>query len=105
MPALQSHFNILWRTAELFRHMKSENVGGLVSMAGSCLFLLGGDTSGIVVSLSFLAAEIILTRFGHTRAGYSGGCILFAFGDALAVTSEGASGNGAFQITLALIAS
>lgn len=83
---------------------RSENVGGLVSMAGSCLFLLGGDASGVIVSASFLIAEIVLTRSGHTRAGYSIGCALFSFGDALAVTSNVAANNSAFQITLAAMA-
>jgi hypothetical protein len=84
--------------------LRSENIGGLVSMAGSCLFLLGGDASGFIVTASFLIAEIVLTRAGHTRAGYSIGCCLFAFGDALAVTSNVAAHNGAFQIALALMA-
>ena len=88
----------------LFAAMKSENIGGLVSMAGSCLFLLGGDSAGIVIALSFLAAEIILTRYGHTRAGYSAGGLLFSFGDALAVISVVASGNKGFQVALALMA-
>jgi len=65
-----------------FAAMKSENIGGLVSMASSCLFLLGGDSAGIVVALSFLIAEIILARYGHTRAGYSAGGLFFSFGDA-----------------------
>ena len=82
----------------------SENIGGLVSMAGSCLFLLGGDTSGIVISVSFLIAEIVLTRWGHLRAGYSFGGALFAFGDAVAVTSNVAADNKAFQIALAAMA-
>jgi hypothetical protein len=82
----------------------SENIGGLVSMAGSCLFLLGGDTSGFIVTASFLVAEIILTRSGHTRSGYSIGCALFSFGDALAVTSNVAAGNSIFQILLAVMA-
>lgn len=46
---------------------RSENIGGLVSMAGSCLFLFGGDASGFLVSASFLVAEIVLTKSGHTR--------------------------------------
>jgi hypothetical protein len=100
-PVQQSRLLRIYRS---FGDMKSENVGGLVSMAGSCLFLLGGDASGVVVSLSFLVAEIILARFGHRRVGYSSGCALFAFGDALAVTSEVASGNQAFQIALAIMA-
>jgi hypothetical protein len=83
---------------------RSENVGGLVSMAGSCLFLLGGDTSGFIITASFLVAEIILTRSGHTRSGYSIGCALFSFGDALAVTSRVAADNSAFQIALAAMA-
>jgi hypothetical protein len=87
-----------------FGEMRSENFGGLVSMVGSCLFLLGGDASGVVISLSFLAAEITLARSGHTRAGYSFGCALFSFGDALATTSQVAHGNPAFQITLAAMA-
>jgi len=82
----------------------SENIGGLVSMAGSCLFLLGGDTSGFIITASFLFAEIILTRSGHTRSGYSIGCALFSFGDALAVTSNVAAGNSIFQILLAVMA-
>jgi hypothetical protein len=82
----------------------SENIGGLVSMAGSCLFLLGGDTSGFIITASFLVAEIILTRSGHTRSGYSVGCALFSFGDALAVTSRVAADNRAFQIALAAMA-
>jgi hypothetical protein len=82
----------------------SENVGGLVSMAGSCLFLLGGDTSGYIITASFLVAEIVLTRSGHTRAGYSIGAALFSFGDALAVTSNVAAHNSAFQIALAAMA-
>src|ERR1700692_1925513 len=94
--------------SESFGHwvegLRSENIGGLVSMAGSCLFLFGGDASGIVVTLSFLVAEIILTRSGHTRSGYSIGCALFSFGDGLAVTSHVAAGNSAFQITLAIMA-
>jgi hypothetical protein len=84
--------------------LKSENIGGLVSMAGSCLFLLGGDTSGFIVTASFLIAEIILTRSGHTRRGYSISCALFSFGDALAVTSQVAARNNAFQIALATMA-
>jgi hypothetical protein len=83
---------------------RSENVGGLVSMAGSCLFLLGGDASGYIITASFLVAEIILTRSGHTRSGYSIGCALFSFGDALAVTSKVAAGNRIFQILLAAMA-
>jgi hypothetical protein len=82
----------------------SENIGGLVSMAGSCLFLLGGDTSGFIITASFLVAEIILTRSGHTRSGYSIGCALFSFGDAVAVTSRVAADNRAFQIALAAMA-
>ena len=95
----------IYRNAvRLFAAMKSENIGGLVSMAGSCLFLLGGDSAGIVIALSFLVAEIILTRYGHTRAGYSAGGLFFSFGDALAVISVVASGNKGFQVTLALMA-
>jgi hypothetical protein len=71
---------------------------------GSCLFLFGGDQTGIVVAASFVVAELILARYGHKRAGYSSGCLLFSFGDALAVTSEIAHGNGGFQITLGLMA-
>jgi hypothetical protein len=82
----------------------SENIGGLVSMAGSCLFLLGGDTSGFIITASFLVAEIILTRSGHTRSGYSIGCALFSFGDAVAITSKVAADNRAFQIALAAMA-
>jgi hypothetical protein len=95
---------ILQNALRPFAAMKSENIGGLVSMAGSCLFLLGGDTAGIAISLSFLIAEIILTRYGHTRAGYSAGGLLFSFGDALAVVSAVASGNKGFQIALGLMA-
>jgi hypothetical protein len=84
--------------------MHSENVGGLVSMAGSCLFLLGGDLTGFLVTLSFLIAEIVLTRSGHTRSGYSIGCALFALGDALAMIAEVARGNSVFQITLGAMA-
>lgn len=87
-----------------FEGMKSENVGGLVSMAGSCLFLLGGDRIGFFVAFFFLIAEVILARFGHTRAGYSAGCLLFAYGDGLAVASEVARGNGVFQISLGIMA-
>jgi hypothetical protein len=83
---------------------RSENIGGLVSMAGSCLFLLGGDKSGFIITASFLVAEIILTRSGHTRSGYSIGCALFSFGDAVAVTSNVAADNSAFQIALAAMA-
>lgn len=86
------------------RGLRSENIGGLVSMAGSCLFLFGGDTSGFIVTASFLVSEIVLTRWGHTRAGYSLGCALFAFGDALAVTSNVAAHNNVFQIALAAMA-
>src|SRR5215472_17603779 len=88
-PAMEpSRITRIYRNAvRLFAAMKSENIGGLVSMAGSCLFLLGGDSAGIVIALSFLAAEIILTRYGHTRAGYSAGGLLFSFGDALAMIS------------------
>jgi hypothetical protein len=92
------------QTAEAFRHARSENIGGLLSMAGSSLFLFGGNATGVLIALSFLFAEIILTRFGHTRGGYSGGCLLFASGDAVAVTSDIASGNGAFQAMLAIMA-
>src|SRR5882724_904529 len=90
--------------ARPFAAMKSENIGGIVSMAGSCLFLLGGDSTGLAVSLCFLIAEIILTRYGHTRAGYSGGGLLFSLGDALAAVSAVASGNRGFQIALVLMA-
>lgn len=82
-------------------NMKSENWGGLVSMAGSSLFALGGDASGALVTASFLAAEIVLTRWGHTRPGYSGGAALFALGDALATVSNVAHGNHTFQLALA----
>jgi hypothetical protein len=50
-----SRITRIYRNAvRLFAAMKSENIGGLVSMAGSCLFLLGGDSAGIIVALSFL---------------------------------------------------
>lgn len=78
----------------------SENIGGVVSMAGSSLFTLGGDLTGITVTASFLVAEAILTRWGHTRAGYSAGAALFAIGDGLATLSNVADGNHAFQIAL-----
>jgi hypothetical protein len=84
--------------------MHSENFGGLVSMLGSCLFLFGGDTTGSLVTLSFVVAEIVLARSGHTRSGYSTGCALFALGDALAVMAEVARENSAFQITLGAMA-
>jgi hypothetical protein len=105
-PAMQpSRITRIYRNAvRPFAAMKSENIGGLVSMAGSCLFLLGGDSAGIVIALSFLVAEIILTRYGHTRAGYSAGGLFFSFGDALAMISVVASGNKGFQVTLALMA-
>jgi hypothetical protein len=104
-PVPQNRFQRLYRDlGSPLGDMKSENIGGLVSMAGSCLFLLGGDATGIVVSLCFLVAEIIFARFGHTRAGYSSGCLLFSYGDALAMTSEVAHGNRAFQITLFIMA-
>ncbi|QPF88512.1 hypothetical protein [Bradyrhizobium commune] len=105
-PAIESSWvrRIRDNAFRLLAAMKSENIGGLVSMAGSSLFLFGGDSAGIVISLSFLVAEIILTRYGHTRAGYSAGGLLFSFGDALAVISTVASGNAGFQIALALMA-
>lgn len=96
--------SIFCKIRQILAGLHSENIGGLVSMAGSCLFLLGGDASGLIVAASFLAAEIVLTRSGHTRTGYSIGCALFSFGDALAVTSEVASGNNAFQIALSAMA-
>jgi hypothetical protein len=105
--ALQIPLRLSWfsRTAGSFlRNLQSENIGGLVSMLGSCLFLFGGDGAGVVVTLSFLAAEVILTRAGHLRVGYSLGCLLFALGDALAVTTMAAHGNRAFQTTLAVMA-
>jgi hypothetical protein len=84
--------------------MRSENIGGLISMAGSALFLAGGDPTGIAVAASFLIAEIILTLYGHRRAGYSVGCALFAFGDLLAVTSALTLDNVAFQFALVAMA-
>jgi hypothetical protein len=101
----KSHFERFCQNAgRLLAEMKSENVGGLLSMAGSCLFLLGGDANGVIVTLSFLAAEVVLARYGHLRGGYSAGCAFFAFGDALAVSSEIARGNFLFQATLAIMA-
>ena len=88
----------------LLAGMHSENIGGLVSMIGSCLFLFGGDTTGFLVTFSFLVAEIVLARSGHTRSGYSIGCALFALGDALAVMAEVSSENTALQITLGAMA-
>lgn len=73
-------------------------------MLGSLLFVLGGDSFGLAVAVSFLFAEIVLTRYGHTRAGYSIGCLFFAFGDVIAIWSEVARDNSAFQITLAAMA-
>jgi hypothetical protein len=104
-PVQPSRFGHAHRLlGRLFGGLKSENVGGLVSMAGSSLFLLGGDASGVVVAVSFLAAELVLARFGHRRAGYSAGCFLFAFGDTVAVSSELARGNATFQVTLLVMA-
>ena len=103
--ARKSYFERICRGAgRSLAEMKSENIGGLLSMTGSCLFLLGGDTNGIVVTLSFLAAEVVLARYGHARTGYSFGCAFFAFGDTLAVWSEIASGNSLFQAALAVMA-
>ena len=84
--------------------LKSENVGGLVSMAGSCLFIVGGDSSGLLVTFSFICAEIVLARYGHYRSGYSIGCLLFSIGDVLAINSEVAKGNHEFQIVLGIMA-
>ena len=75
-----------------------------ISKHGRTLLEECGDSAGIVIALSFLVAEIILTRYGHTRAGYSAGGLFFSFGDALAVISVVASGNKGFQVTLALMA-
>jgi len=105
LPTQILHLQRIARAA--LRHLagpRSENVGGLVSMLGSCLFLLGGDVSSVAVSASFLVAELILTRTGHTRAGYSIGCALFSLGDALAVMTSVAQDNGAFQATLVAMA-
>lgn len=106
MPSVRKrHFERFCQSAgRSLAEMKSENIGGLLSMAGSCLFLFGGDANGVIVTLSFLAAEVVLVRYGHLRAGYSAGCAFFAFGDALAVSSEIASGNFLFQATLAIMA-
>lgn len=83
---------------------RSENFGGLISLIGSCVFLLGGDTTGVIVTSIFLTAEIVFTRFGHSREGYSVGCLLICFGDALAARSAIANSNEAFQFALTAMA-
>jgi hypothetical protein len=79
---------------------RSENYGGLVSLVGSCVFLFGGDATGVYTTFIFLFAEIVFTRFGHSRKGYSIGCMLISFGDVLAAKSAIANDNEAFQFTL-----
>ena len=49
MPS-QTLAGVLVRFGRAFGDLKSENVGGLVSMLGSCLFLFGGDIGGLIVS-------------------------------------------------------
>jgi len=84
--------------------LQSENVGGLISMVGSALFLFSGDVSGLVITGSFFGAEIIFAKWGHLRGGYSLACLLLAFGDALASIANVSAGNVIFQYLLLAMA-
>lgn len=82
----------------------SENIGGAISMAGSSLFVFGGDVADAAVTGSFLAAEVTLTKWGHTRLGYSIGAGFFALGDGLATMANATHDNNLLQTSLAAMA-
>ena len=84
--------------------MRSENWGGVASLAGSLIFIVAGDVGSLGAMLAFLCAEGILTRFGHKTAGYSAGCALIASGGFALCFSEATAGNAPLKVTIALVA-
>jgi hypothetical protein len=102
MPLWERHTNLF--RSQSTHGLRSENIGGLVSLIGSAMFLFGGDPNGIFATSIFLAAEVLLTRYGHSREGYSAGCFLLASGDLLAANSLIAAGNRPFEVALVAMA-
>ena len=78
----------------------SENIAGVVSLGGSSVLLLAGNTQSVVAASVFTVAELVLARTGHKTAGYSAGAALFAAGDLTLAFSESVQDGSALQISL-----
>jgi hypothetical protein len=85
------------------KKMKSENWGGVASMAGSLITLAAGDAEGAVSTASFVASEVSFARKGHTSWGYSLGCAGISLGDGLLCFSDATAGNPTLQMTMAIL--
>lgn len=80
--------------------LRSEQVGGLLSLAGSFLPVAAGDVQSVAAAGMFLAAEICLVRAGHKVGGYSSGAAAFAAGDFMLAASPAVANNPALQASL-----
>ncbi len=81
----------------------SENIGGGISLLGSSVFAWNGNTEGMLITATFTAAELTLTKWGHTTKGYSAGAALFVVGDLGLAFSKAAEGNTVLQVSLGLM--
>lgn len=80
--------------------LKSENIGGILSFAGSLLPLAAGDVQSIAAAACFAFSEVTFARAGHTVKGYSLGAAGFAIGDYLLAASAATQANTALQLAL-----
>lgn len=78
----------------------SENIAGVVSLAGSSALLLAGNVQSAVAAGVFTAAELTLAKYGHKSAGYSAGAALFAAGDLTLAFSDAVQDGSTLQISL-----
>jgi hypothetical protein len=80
--------------------LKSENLAGIISLAGSSALALSGDPASIAATVAFTAAEITMAVKGHTKTGYSAASALFAAGDFMLAASPAVMANKGLQMSL-----
>jgi len=78
----------------------SENIAGLISLAGSSALFFTGDYKSTTAAAVFTTAELTLAKFGHKVGGYSAGAALFAAGDLTLAFSNSVDNGSTLQITL-----
>ena len=92
------------RLIDRIKNIKSENLAGYVSLAGSSSIILGQDQQCLAAALLFTTAEITLARAGHTRLGYALGAAGFAAGDAVLAFSPILADNDQLKTALFVMA-
>ena len=82
----------------MFRKMRAENWGGLISLTGTLILGFGGDMQSVGAMLFALLAEAIFVRYGDKTAGYSTACALITCCGLFMLSSVATEGNASLQL-------